>query len=193
MGKLMSHLLGDSSQSEVNNNVQFELIPHNNQDFNLQEDHGYGASIKEESDSNDEEQFFDALDHLTDTEPNDQNIEATKDRFLDSSVHREKLGSDQLNTEDITGLMNVLVEISFKWDELGIALGLPKGVRAQCKNDMFNIALYNILYEWIVGGHWGAVKPTLDNLMLKLAGPISESLCCLKKYPLSFISSLPLA
>ena len=40
-----------------------------------------------------------------------------------------------LNESHIRCLMDVLVEASHKWEELGIAIGLPRHVISQCKDD----------------------------------------------------------
>ena len=39
---------------------------------------------------------------------------------------------------DIPKLLETLVACSHKWEELGIALGLPSYVREQCRHDSFN-------------------------------------------------------
>ena len=168
MGTSMSSIFGDSSQSEVCNDAPETLSYHLAQPVEEECD----ASSKEETDCDLDELFVDAVDHILEvnTQPMEQfNRNATEDT---PSVSGEKCGTDQLNAGDISGLMVFLVEISFKWELLGIALGLPRGIIAQCKNDKFHIALYNVLQEWIARGHKRAVTPTLQNLKLKLAGRI---------------------
>ena len=168
MGTSMSSIFGDSSQSEVCNDAPETRSYHLTQPVEEECD----ASSKEETDCDLDELFVDAVDHIPEvnTQPMEQfNRNATEDT---PSVSGEKCGTDQLNAGDISGLMVFLVEISFKWELLGIALGLPRGIIAQCKNDKFHIALCNILQEWIARGHKGAVTPTLQNLKLKLAGRI---------------------
>ena len=77
-----------------------------------------------------------------------------------------------LSKSHITCLMEVLVEASDKWEELGIAIGLPRHVIRQCKHDRHIVALYNILHEWVIGNYEGTISATLKNLKQKLAGPI---------------------
>ena len=77
-----------------------------------------------------------------------------------------------LNESHIPCLMEVLVEASHKWEELGIAIGLPRHVISQCKHDRHILALNNILHEWVSGNYKGTIPATLKKLKLKLASQI---------------------
>ncbi len=73
-------------------------------------------------------------------------------------------------TEDlIPELSGALVEMSDKWDELGIAVKLPRYVRKQCRHDSNVVALDNILSEWI---ERAKSPPTLRDLKEALMNPI---------------------
>ena len=72
-----------------------------------------------------------------------------------------------LQERDIHLLLNILAVTSHKWEELGTALGLPKNVREQSRQDRNNIlSLSNILREWLSGN--GVRPTTLGNLKQKL-------------------------
>ena len=77
-----------------------------------------------------------------------------------------------LSESHIPCLMEVLVEASHKWEELGIAIGLPRRVISQCKHDRHIVALNNILHEWVTGKYEGAIPATFKNLKQKLASQI---------------------
>ena len=77
-----------------------------------------------------------------------------------------------LNESHIRCLMEVLVEVSHKWEELGIAIGLPRHVISQCKHDKHIVALYNILHEWVTGNYEGTIPATFKNLKQTLASRI---------------------
>ena len=77
-----------------------------------------------------------------------------------------------LSESHILCLMEVLVEVSHKWEELGIAIGLPRHVIGQCKHDRHIVALNNILHEWVSGNYKGTIPATSKNLMKKLASQI---------------------
>ena len=55
--------------------------------------------------------------------------------------------------EDVPLLMNCLVKISDKWQEIGIALGLPSHIRSNCRDRSNEVSLTNVLCEWIKGSH----------------------------------------
>ena len=76
---------------------------------------------------------------------------------------------DDISESHIPCLIEVLVEASHKWEELGIAIGLPRYVISQCKHDRHTLALYNILHEWVTGNYKGTIPATFKNLKLKLA------------------------
>ena len=77
-----------------------------------------------------------------------------------------------LSKSHIPCLMEVLVEVSHKWEELGIAIGLPRHVISQCKHDRHIVALNNILHEWVTGNYKGTIPASFKNLKLKLASQI---------------------
>ena len=77
-----------------------------------------------------------------------------------------------LSDDDIPRLLEALVEVSDKWEVLGIAVGLPKHVREQCRHDKHVVALGNILSEWVTGNYKSAVPATFQNLKQKLESEV---------------------
>ena len=77
-----------------------------------------------------------------------------------------------LSETDILCLLDDLVEVSAKWERLGIALRLPRHVISQCKDDDNIKALYNILHKWVQGSYKGAFPATLENLKQRLGSQI---------------------
>ena len=69
--------------------------------------------------------------------------------------------------------MEILVDVSYKWEELGIALRLPKAVREECRSGSNNtLRLESILHRWLTGGYKKATPPTLKNLKQVLASKL---------------------
>ena len=76
----------------------------------------------------------------------------------------------ELRAEDIPHLLVCLTNVSHKWEELGIALELPKHVIEQCRNRQNVVALNEILNEWIQRSKRG--KATLGVLKKRVGGGI---------------------
>ena len=78
-----------------------------------------------------------------------------------------------LSEDDVADLMEILVGVSYKWEELGIALRLPKAVRENCKSGSNNtLRLESILHRWLTGGCKKATPPTLMKLKQALASEL---------------------
>ena len=94
-------------------------------------------------------------------------------------------GPDQNLYEcDISHLTEMLVNGSYLWEEIGIALNLPKYKRISCgKGDSDVVRLSNILTAWILGGHDGTRPTTLCTLIAALGsetvglGKLAQKLC----------------
>ena len=88
-----------------------------------------------------------------------------------SSVSDAYFGEEDIliSESHIPCLIEFLVEASHKWEELGIAIGLPRHVISQCKHDRHIVALNNILHEWVSRNNEGTIPATFKNLKLKLA------------------------
>ena len=94
-----------------------------------------------------------------------------------------------LNESHILCLMEVLVVSSHKWEELGIAIGLPRHVISQCKHDRHIVALNNILHEWVTGNYKGTIPATFKNLKQKLASQIVGESCVAYKLKVELLTS----
>ena len=98
-------------------------------------------------------------------------------------------GEMQLVEKDIPDLVELLVRGSHVWEEIGIALHLPKHKRSDCGEDKSSITrLSNILTTWILGDYDGARRPaTLNSLRKALAsetvglGGIAQKLLTYKR------------
>ena len=86
-----------------------------------------------------------------------------------ASIGARAMRDIRLAEEDIEKLVCILVSGSHMWEEIGIALGLPKHVRVQCANGSSFVRLTNIITEWISGGYDQAKSPTLYSLWEVLA------------------------
>ena len=75
-----------------------------------------------------------------------------------------------LKHTDVPHLVKCLTSMSHKWEELGIALGLPPNVREQCRSNRNILSLEKILSEWVAGQ--GLQPVSLGQLVKALAGGI---------------------
>ena len=80
-----------------------------------------------------------------------------------------------LTEKDIPLVVELVVSGSHKWEEIGVALGLPTHVREECRNAGNNVLkLTKVLTEWISGNYEGAKLATLTNLKTVLASKIVQ-------------------
>ena len=80
-----------------------------------------------------------------------------------------------LHSDDVPNLITCLIQCSHKWEELGIAVGLPTHVRIECGNAASNkVKLYNVLSNWLTAALPQAKKPTLTSLKMALASVLVE-------------------
>ncbi len=90
---------------------------------------------------------------------------------------RSSTGSSQtcdiFSAKDIPALMKKLAPVAYKWNEIGIALSLPRNVMKDCERKGNSILKLNeVIYEWVMGNHEHALQPTLSNLNECLTGPL---------------------
>ena len=75
-------------------------------------------------------------------------------------------GEVPLTEDHIPRLVELLVPGSHRWEELGIALGLPEHVRRECGNASSNkLKLTRILEEWMTGKYKSATLASLKNAL----------------------------
>ena len=78
-----------------------------------------------------------------------------------------------LTTEDAEDLTELLAEIAYKWEELAMALKLPKSEREKCRcRDQNIISLNNVLISWLNGYSNMHTATNLHSLASALCGPI---------------------
>ncbi len=80
-----------------------------------------------------------------------------------------------LTSRDIPLLVNLIVAGSHKWEEIGIALGLPEYVREECRSAGNNpLRLSKLLSAWISGKYKKAKSTTIYSLKTALDGDIVQ-------------------
>ncbi len=87
-----------------------------------------------------------------------------------SSASLSTLSSDTIITEElIVPLLEALVRVNYKWEEIGTALHLPDHIIRQCEHKSNTLALKNILTEWV---HKNGLPAKLGNLQRALSSSI---------------------
>ncbi len=87
-----------------------------------------------------------------------------------SSASLSTLSSDTIITEElIVPLLEALVRVNYKWEEIGTALHLADHIIRQCEHKNHTLALKNILTEWV---HKNGLPAKLGNLQRALSSPI---------------------
>ena len=78
-----------------------------------------------------------------------------------------------LTTEDAEDLTELLAEIAYKWEELAMALKLPRSMREKCRcRDKDIISLNNVLVSWLKGNSNTRTATNLHSLVNALCGGI---------------------
>ena len=97
--------------------------------------------------------------------------------------------------DDVPLLMESLVRISDKWQEIGIALGLPSHIRSDCRDRSNAVSLTNVLCEWIKGSqhpeeiNLKKLKDTLKMVGRRAAAKVMEKKFMEAKRP--FVPVIP--
>ena len=100
------------------------------------------------------------------------------DKGKEDKASSGNVGDACLTEKDVPGLVDKIVSGSHKWEEIGIALGLPEHVRAECGNGGSDvIKLTNILTAWVRGSCETAKAATLNTLRAVLGGGIVGMNC----------------
>ena len=95
------------------------------------------------------------------------------DKGKEDKASSGSVGDACLSEKDVPGLVDEIVSGSHKWEEIGIALGLPEHVRAECgKGGSDVIKLTSILTAWVRGKCEKARAATLKTLRAVLGGGI---------------------
>ena len=89
--------------------------------------------------------------------------EATVDCDGEQITSNNKEESVCLRQEDVSRLVEILAEVSDKWNEIGIMLGLHRHVRKDCNEGSNVVNLSNILCSWILSN-----QATLEKLKTAL-------------------------
>ena len=87
-----------------------------------------------------------------------------------------------LTSGDVSLLTELLVEISYKWEEIAISLGLLEHDRAECRRDSNKISLNKAVTCWISGDSTSTLKKLKHALNSKLVGEITVAKDLEKKF-----------
>ena len=95
------------------------------------------------------------------------------ERGVESQADSSQREGDDLLEEDVAHLMEILAGVTHKWNELGIALGMPTAVLEDCRGGGSNtVRLHSLLCNWVKGKFKNAQVATLKKLEQKLASPL---------------------
>ena len=85
---------------------------------------------------------------------------------LDPAISASGGGSIRLEEHDIPALLECIIDISPKWNKLGIALRLPRRILAKCMNGTSDDddRLDRVLTHWVTGSYEKVKEATLMNL-----------------------------
>ena len=91
--------------------------------------------------------------------------------LLDPVISASGGGSTRLEEHDIPALLECIIDMSLKWNKLGIALHLPRRILAKCMNGTSDDddRLDRVLTHWVTGSYEKAKEATLENLKNALA------------------------
>ncbi len=98
---------------------------------------------------------------------------AMAQKLVSGRINDKRVASESerlLLEEDVGNLWEILIEGSYKWEEISILLKLPKAIIEQCRMaSSLNLRLHEALTEWVCGNHKDAKLPTLSHLKHVLA------------------------
>ena len=89
---------------------------------------------------------------------------------LNSTMEGPKIELVTLVEQDVGYLVEILAEVSYKWEEISISLKLPIASIEECRDARNNkLRLHKALIEWVCGNHKHAKPATLTDLREALA------------------------
>ena len=89
---------------------------------------------------------------------------------IHSTTECPVIGPVNLVEQDVGYLVEILAEVSYKWEEISISLKLPTANIEECRDARNNkLRLHKTLIEWVCGNHTHAKPPTLTGLREALA------------------------
>ena len=91
-------------------------------------------------------------------------------RELHSTTEGPIIEPATLVKQDVGYLVEILAEVSYKWEEISISLKLPIASIEECRDARNNkLKLHKALIEWVCGNHTHAKPPILTDLREALA------------------------
>ena len=92
-----------------------------------------------------------------------------------TEVKADIAAESKLFKENLGDLIDILSEVSYKWEEISISLKLPIASIEECRNASNNkLRLHKALTEWVCGNYKHAKPPTLTDLRETLASDIVQ-------------------
>ncbi len=84
-------------------------------------------------------------------------------------------GDVLFTVQDVSDLAELIVAASYKWEEIGVALGVPEYVREECRSAGSNpLKLSKLLNAWITGKYKDAKSTTVTSLKTVLSGSLVQ-------------------
>ncbi len=84
-------------------------------------------------------------------------------------------GDVLFTVQDVSDLAELIVAASHKWEEIGVALGVPEHVREECRSAGSNpLKLSKLLNAWITGKYKDAKSTTVTSLKTVLSGSLVQ-------------------
>ncbi len=84
-------------------------------------------------------------------------------------------GDVLFTVQDVSDLAELIVAASHKWEEIGVALGVPEYVREECRSAGSNpLKLSKLLNAWITGKYKDAKSTTVTSLKTVLSGSLVQ-------------------
>ncbi len=84
-------------------------------------------------------------------------------------------GDVLFTVQDVSDLAELIVAASHKWEEIGVALGVPEYVREECRSAGSNpLKLSKLFNAWITGKYKDAKSTTVTSLKTVLSGSLVQ-------------------
>ncbi len=98
-----------------------------------------------------------------------------KDLVVENSDNSGSSGDRFITVKDVPFVAELIVAASHKWEEIGVALGVPEYVREECRSAGSNpLKLSKLLNAWITGKYKDAKSTTRNNLSTVLSSGLVQ-------------------
>ncbi len=98
-----------------------------------------------------------------------------KDLVVENLDNSGSSGDRFISVKDVSDLAELIVAASHKWEEIGVALGVPEYVREECRSAGSNpLKLSKLLNAWITGKYKDAKSTTVTSLKTVLSSGLVQ-------------------